>query len=320
MGRVKYNIAGAAPEDLAQATPEGGARYAGKTPPKGVYRGKVRFLKLRGKVVKGKFQMQLNRSQDPMIAGAVVIDEPKNSPKAKYNGYLVNFNQNISKVGAPYVNTMLDAFSGGSEPYRRSFWKDFVSVDDTGLITFMGKARYTDNTVEVLIATKDGKNPTSGERTLEVASWMMKGADTGPDDDEDEDEDADEDVEFDSDSDEDEDSDDEASEFESDSDDEDEDADEDSSDEDADEDESDGDDEAAEDAEDEAEDEAEADGDDEPEKPEYDADAMRAKYVQMDRDTIKARAKEYGLKIMKNDTVETLADKVVEFEREQPPF
>jgi hypothetical protein len=271
MGRLKHGIAGKTTEELANAK---SGRYTGKTPPRGMYKGTLRFLSVRGKKEKGKFKPQLNRNNDMMIKGAISIK--MTGAKAKYNGYLINFNQNVSEQGTPYVNQLLDAISGGSEQYRQEFWAKFVAVDPDGNITHIGNSRYTDNTIELFVNTKDGKNQ-AGERTLEVAAFLLTQDENSDDEDEDEtDEDSDEDE-----------------------------------DEDEDEDDSDEDDEEPD--EDEAEDEDEA-------KEEYDADAMLAKYSAMDRATVATKAKEYGLKVFKSDTVEKLAAKVVEFEKEQPPF
>jgi hypothetical protein len=312
MGRLKHGIAGKTTEELANAK---SGRYTGKTPPRGMYKGTLRFLSVRGKKEKGKFKPQLNRNNDMMIKGAISIK--MTGAKAKYNGYLINFNQNVSEQGTPYVNQLLDAISGGSEQYRQEFWAKFVAVDPDGNITHIGNSRYTDNTIELFVNTKDGKNQ-AGERTLEVAAFLLTQDENSDDEDEDEtDEDSDDlDVDVDEDDEEsefegdDEDPDDEDVEDEDEDDETDEDSDEDE-DEDEDEDDSDEDDEEPD--EDEAEDEDEA-------KEEYDADAMLAKYSAMDRATVATKAKEYGLKVFKSDTVEKLAAKVVEFEKEQPPF
>lgn len=317
MPRIKNIVEGVSPEELANATPEGGARYAGKKPPKGLYKGRVRFLALRGKKQGNKFVPQKNRNGDYMIRGAVSVLEK--GPKEKYNGYLINFNQNISRQGAPFVNQMLDSMFGGNAKVRREFWDKniFVAIDNDGKITHVGKSRYTDNSIEVVVSAKDANGP-NDTTVLEVAAWLLPTAadpDDGDDDTDEETEDGeeseDEDISFDEDeaeedvdgeADEDDEPDDEPDEAEDDADDD-----------------ADGEDEDAE-PEDEGSDdgEEEGEGDDE----EFDSEARLVELKAMSRDELKAllKSKDSDAKVMKSDTVDSLAGKIIDLEAGVPPF
>jgi hypothetical protein len=314
MPRIKNVVDGLA-DNLADESATGG-RYAGKKPPKALYKGKVRFLALRGKKVGNKFVPQKNKNGHYMIRGAVSIGEK--GAKAKFNGYLINFNQNISGQGAPFVNQMLDAMFGGNTKVRREFWnKDiFLGIDVDGKITHVGKSRYTDNSIEVVVATKDVPGPNGEGQVLEVAAWLLPNAETSDEDDEAADEydgeegdgdETDEEITFG------EDDADDADEDDSDADDE-PDEPEDDADDDAD-----GEDEGAE-SEDEGSDEDEEEGEDDGE--EVDVEARLLELNAMTRDELKALLKEKNsdAKVMKSDTVESLAKKIVTAETGEPPF
>lgn len=120
MPTEKFNIGGGKTAKDRAATPAAtGGKYAGPTPPSDTYKGIVRFLKMAAKP---------NKNGDPMLKGGVVINEPATSAKAKYNGYVVNFNLNISDQGVPFVNQFLDAISGGSKQVRERFWDKGVQT------------------------------------------------------------------------------------------------------------------------------------------------------------------------------------------------
>lgn len=78
---------------------EGFSDYSGPLPPKGLYNFTVKWWKLAP-----------NKNKDPMFTVLLEIHEPKGSPKAIYNGYVIFHNANITETGAPYLNAMLDAF------------------------------------------------------------------------------------------------------------------------------------------------------------------------------------------------------------------
>lgn len=302
MPRIEHIIEG---DTSALADQEAtGGRYAGPKPPKGIYKGTVRFLKLRGTKEGKSFVPKKNKNGDYMISGAVSL---KGTKGGKYDGYLVNFNQNISTQGAPFVNQMLNSMFGGSEKIRKEFWnkKIFVGVDLDGMITHVGKARYTDNSIDVVISTKDGKD-NNGSPELQIGAWLSaKALDTDTDSDEDED---DEDLEFEDDGDE------EDEDLEDDAEEADEDADEDDFDE-AEEDEDDGD-EGDEDEDQEDED----NGEEEAESAGWDRSERRGLLAELNRKELVAVCKERGIKGTKGVSDEDLIEKVLDAEESDPPF
>lgn len=183
MGQLKHNIS-APPEKLADAKPSFKA-YNGPTPPKDIYKGVIRQLKV---------PAQKNKNGDYMIRGMVEIVEKDGSRKAKYNGYAIWFRQNISDQGAPYVNQMLDSISGGDAKYRAAFWKLFVATDENDKVTKIGGKRYADGVLEVVVAAKDGQDQ-HGARQLEIGAWLTSTeaenfeSDAGTSDDEDDEDD-----------------------------------------------------------------------------------------------------------------------------------
>lgn len=299
MGKVKHTIKGKSSKELAGATPAGGAQYAGKKPPKGVYRGKLRFFGLRYKDGKP----QKNTNGDYMIRGAVQIQEKGRNEK--YNGYLINFQQNVSDQGAPYVNTMLNAISGGSESYREGFWEHFVSTDEKGYITRVGTKRYTDNEVEVIVSAKDDNGGDTPRLT--VGAWLLPSAAEEEDDDDDSD---DEDI----DTDDADDDDDESDDDDSDDDEDDDESDDDESDDDDDDDE-------ADDEDDEEDDDDDEDEEDEAEEDEADeSEARVAELTALSRPELVKLAKDLKVKTGKSISTETLIANIVEAEGEEPPF
>ena len=77
---------------------QGFQEYTGPCPPSGLYQFVVKFMKL----IK-------NGSGDPMFKLLFEVSEPKNSPKAQYNGAVCWHNANVTLAGAPYMNAMFDA-------------------------------------------------------------------------------------------------------------------------------------------------------------------------------------------------------------------
>jgi len=112
MKKIKFNVGA----DAAEATSDSESFYDGPTPPKGVYRTRLKFLKLK-----------TNKNNDPMLNGIMEIEEPKGSDKAKYNGYGIWFNINVTRQGAPYVNNFLDTLGFN----KKAFWATGgVTVDE----------------------------------------------------------------------------------------------------------------------------------------------------------------------------------------------
>lgn len=87
--------------------------YVGPVPPRGLYRTKLGTVKL----VK-------NNSGDPMFKLVYEIDEPEGSPKARYNGYAIWHNANMTRKSAPFVKAMFIALGFPGTP------KNVVTEDD----------------------------------------------------------------------------------------------------------------------------------------------------------------------------------------------
>lgn len=165
MGKVKWGIGTEEPEDL-----QGFDVYDGPEPPKGVYKVRLKFLKLK-----------TNKNGDDMLNGLLEINEERKDKK-KYNGYGIWFNQNVTEQGAPYVKQFLTALGVS--------WKDFISStitdDDTDPPTIkrLGKLKLVtadgeSTQPECRVLTKRGSY--QGDERLEVSRFL-------PPKDEDEDE------------------------------------------------------------------------------------------------------------------------------------
>lgn len=114
---MKFKVGGSAKKAEA-----GSAGYAGEMPPAGAYRVKLK-----------RFTITDNKNDEPMIQGVGEINEPKDSPNAKYNGYGIWFQQNVTDQGAGYVNGLLDAMAGDeftAAKLRDAFWDDGVKVKE----------------------------------------------------------------------------------------------------------------------------------------------------------------------------------------------
>lgn len=142
--------------------------YAGPTPPKGVYDTKVTYARL-----------TTNSNDDYMVKMIFTVDEAKGSPKAKFNGYAIWHNANLTEVSAPYVNAMLDALGVN----RKKFWDGLV-VDpkDGETITKFGDKK--PDTLRALVTTKRREYPVgSGEWNLSTVSFAksVRGSGEGSD-------------------------------------------------------------------------------------------------------------------------------------------
>jgi len=193
---------------------KGFAAYSGPKPPKGVYKCKVKI-----------WNLKINSSGDQMFKILLEIDEPKGSKKAKFNGYPMWHQANLTEKSAPFVNAMLDAMKVS----RKAVWSVGVVTEQGGDINAKMGTKVTKIAgkspvgIEVLVVTKiDNYNDDSKQVPASFlvvpegyGSEAEEAGDTdaGDEDDEDEDdedsEDSDDDDEDDSDSDDDDDEDDE---------------------------------------------------------------------------------------------------------------
>lgn len=181
MKKMKFNVGA----DAADAEFDQSGFYDGEVPPKGVYRVKVKNLR-----------MKTNKNDDPMINGIAEIAETKKSGKDKFNGYGIWFNINVTKQSAPFVNNFLDAAGFN----KKAFWgSGGVTIDENdgdedrnivGSITKIGTKTVADE-IPLRLRTKRGK--WDGEDRLEVAGAGFLGLAAGDDEEEQWDEDEDDD-------------------------------------------------------------------------------------------------------------------------------
>lgn len=189
---MKFNIGG----NAANREP-GVKEYAGKVPRDGSYRVKLKFAL----IIK-------NSNGDPMITGLAEINEKKGSSQAQYNGYGVWFQQNITDQGAGYVNSLLEAWTDGSETAKQeikeAFWEEGPKVKQ-GDKPFKGQpAMHIKRIGDVVINSPESKiefiivgkyeNKSYGEqlRAQGYAPLAVVEGQFGGDDSDDEDEDEDE--------------------------------------------------------------------------------------------------------------------------------
>lgn len=109
-------------DEAAKAKGTGFNDYDGPLPPKGVYRMRMKFLRLK-----------MSKTGNPMLNALFEVCEPakigaKANPKAKYNGYAQFWHGNITPQGAGFVNAFLDALKIN----RRKFWDKDVHHDNDG--------------------------------------------------------------------------------------------------------------------------------------------------------------------------------------------
>lgn len=174
------------------------AVYEGEMPPKGVYRLRLKMLRLKENV-----------NGDKMLSGLVIVNEPSGSKKAQYNGYDTWFNLNITKQGARWVNNFLSALFPENKvaAIRKAFWGQKVMIDkeEPPNIISIGGVKITENMLISALLVWDSygegaMKPKSFSRptdmtlneddldgpTDEDEEWEDSGAE--PDEDEDEDE------------------------------------------------------------------------------------------------------------------------------------
>ena len=141
--------------------------YTGPRPPKGVYRVKVKRLTL-----------TVNKNDDFMLNCVAEINEPKGSPKAKFNGYGVWWNGNVTDDSAGYVNQFLDSITGGKREVRTAFWEGKLRTFDApkkghkAQVMAIGPFKINQEGIAAVINTRLGK-PYNGEQNLQVADWLL---------------------------------------------------------------------------------------------------------------------------------------------------
>lgn len=109
---------------------EGFSKYAGETPPAGVYKAVVKQLQIKA------------LTSDPTKQKVVAIIEwfaPKGTPEEKYNGYAVfdhltlpeSMEEEYADLKIGKINRLLDAISG-DQKLRSAFWGGSTVLDDKG--------------------------------------------------------------------------------------------------------------------------------------------------------------------------------------------
>lgn len=141
--------------------------YTGPRPPKGVYRVMVKRL-----------SMTINKNGDFMLNAVCEIDEPKGTPKSKFNGYGVWWNGNCTEEGAGYINQFLDSITGGKSEVKTAFWGGKIKCFDTpkkghkAIVQAIGPFRVNQDGMKAVINTRLNK-PHNGSQELGVADWLL---------------------------------------------------------------------------------------------------------------------------------------------------
>jgi hypothetical protein len=158
---------GAAAADIDSASGPPG-QYAGEKPPPGVYA-----------IILKRIRMKENSNGDDMLNVLHEISEPAGSPKAKYNGYGIWNNLNVTEVGAPFVNAFLDVHGLA----KKVFWGSGVTLDDANPpeVIKIGTKRPQD--LKARAATKD--ETYNGNTRLSIVQYIDADAEDTEDDDSD---------------------------------------------------------------------------------------------------------------------------------------
>lgn len=171
MVRIKFGVT-----DAIEAEPTGGKRYEGPVPPRGVYRGVLKRLGIKN-----------NAKGNPMLYGMIEFRAKAKSPDAKYDGYGLWLQQNVTDQGKGFVNQFLDALTDGTDEARKKlrtqFWNGGIDAEkslrdgdpksDGGHISRLGslKVNSPEGSIPILVSTKLGADLKGNER-LEVDRYL----------------------------------------------------------------------------------------------------------------------------------------------------
>ena len=163
MAKLNFGIADATEVAAASGYPV----YEGPMPPAGVYRGKLKVVKV-GKIGSGD-----NKGKSRLMT-VVTIDDPKHP---EYRGCPAFGGLNITEQGVPYVNQFLDSQTDGSDKatsaIRKAFWNTGPIVDDAKEhIKKIGRTNVNSPSgeIEVVVATTLGTY--QGKTTVNVGQWL----------------------------------------------------------------------------------------------------------------------------------------------------
>lgn len=141
--------------------------YTGPRPPKGVYRVKVK-----------RITCTVNKNGDYMLNCVAEINEPKGSSKAKFNGYGIWWNGNLTEDGAGYINQFIDSITGGKREVRTALWNGKLRTFDApkkghkAQVMAIGPFKINQEGIAAVVNTRLGK-PYNGEQNLQVADWLL---------------------------------------------------------------------------------------------------------------------------------------------------
>jgi hypothetical protein len=159
MPKARWDVSSEEPEEL-----ESYDVYDGDKPPPGVYAVKLTRLSVKA-----------NKNNDPMLNGLLLVDEPKGANKAKFNGYPIWFNQNVTDQGAPYVVQFLKALGLTWAEFRTKTITegDIPSVkgEPATRIMKIGGTKFNDgNEPRLRVSTKDDSY--NGADKLAVSQFL----------------------------------------------------------------------------------------------------------------------------------------------------
>ena len=163
----KFSFKGQVSAD-AKKKEAGAAGYAGEKPPPGAYAVTLKRL----------WMESWKNGTISALRMLFEIDEPKGSPRAKYNGYAIWNGQGITDQGAGYVNQFLKSIGGDeADELVDMFWEEGVKTkaDEKGVqhVISIGdfKVGSPNASFQLVVTTKMGK-PYKGETKLEVVGYV----------------------------------------------------------------------------------------------------------------------------------------------------
>jgi hypothetical protein len=134
-------------------------------------------------------ELKTNKNTEPMVVGLAIVDFPKSHKLAKFNGFGIWFQQNVTDQGKPFVNQMLNGLSDGTEEQsakiRKAFWTGGCVTKDplpskasstAGPILRIGPLKLTDledKKIRVILFCKPDTD-NKGNDILTVMRYIMK--------------------------------------------------------------------------------------------------------------------------------------------------
>ena len=157
-----------------------GGEYMGKTPPKGVYRFKLRFSK----------KDTAKDSGNPKLVSLLVLDGSWKPEHRQYDGCPVWDHMPVTTKTAWRVRAYCDALNITSADFMNK-----MVIDDDGNVQKIGKLKIADEDLLVLVSVKPDKNAEYGERLVLANGYLPFKEDDDDDSDDDSDDSDDDDAE-----------------------------------------------------------------------------------------------------------------------------